>query len=50
MAIFDTETKLWHTSFEQRMNDAEKSLGQLILDEMSAHGSKLAQVDFNLPK
>lgn len=44
MAVFNSETKLWQTPLEQPMSDAEKSLGQLFLDEMSAYGSKLAQV------
>lgn len=45
MAVFDQETNLWHSSIDQQpVNEVEKSPSQLILDAITSHGSKLAQV------
>lgn len=43
MAVFDPDNKLWQSPLEQ-LSDEEKSPGQLILDAITRHGSKLAQV------
>lgn len=45
MAAYDKDSKLWQCLIQQPPNDdANKSPGQRILDAMSSHGSKVAQV------
>lgn len=45
MEIFDKEKKLWQTQNHQQPSDDEQiSPGHRMLDAITAHGSKLAQV------
>lgn len=49
MAVYDKENKLWQSPNQQLFNnDGRISPGQEILDAISAHGSKVAQVCINI--
>lgn len=48
MAVYDEEKKLWQSTTRPFDDDTEFSPGQRILNAISKHGSKLAQVSQNI--
>lgn len=47
MAIFDKKNKLWQSLNNHPFDNDEISPGQRILNVLSTHGSKVAQVIFS---
>lgn len=47
MATFDKKNNLWRSLNHHPYNNGEISPGQRILDVLSTHGSKIAQVFLN---
>lgn len=44
MAVYDKKNNLWRSPKEKSFSHDDRSPGQRLLDVISAHGSKIAQV------